>query len=78
MYHYVYCYRQLVEFLQLLYKAYADLYFTYLEINPLGEHTTPHTSLNSYIGVCMPSLSSYAYIIYIGILHTISMTILRS
>ena len=28
--------RQLIEFLQLLYKAYSDLYFTYLEINPLG------------------------------------------
>lgn len=27
----------LVEFLQLLYKTYSDLYFTYLEINPLGE-----------------------------------------
>ena len=26
----------LVEFLQLLYKAYSDLYFTLLEINPLG------------------------------------------
>ena len=28
--------RQLIEFLQLLYKVYSDLYFTYLEINPLG------------------------------------------
>ena len=27
----------LVSFLQLLYKAYNDLYFTYLEINPLGK-----------------------------------------
>ena len=26
----------LVEFLKLLYKAYSDLYFTMLEINPLG------------------------------------------
>lgn len=29
--------RVLVDFLQLLYKAYCDLHFTYLEINPLGE-----------------------------------------
>lgn len=28
-------FRALVEFLQLLYRAYSDLYFTYLEINPL-------------------------------------------
>ena len=27
----------LVDFLQLLYRAYSDLYFTLLEINPLGE-----------------------------------------
>ena len=27
--------RVLVEFLQLLYRAYSDLFFTYLEINPL-------------------------------------------
>ena len=27
----------LVEFLQLLYRAYSDLYFTLLEVNPLGE-----------------------------------------
>ena len=28
----------LVQFLQLLYKAYCDLYFTLLEINPLGTY----------------------------------------
>ena len=27
-----------MPFLQLLYRAYSDLYFTYLEINPLGEY----------------------------------------
>ena len=27
----------LVKYLLMLYKAYCDLYFTYLEINPLGE-----------------------------------------
>lgn len=30
--------RVLAEFLVLLYKAYNDLYFTYLEINPLGKY----------------------------------------
>ena len=37
--------RVLVDFLQLLYKAYCDLYFTYLEINPLGESQSqlPHS-----------------------------------
>ena len=29
-------FRQLVNFLKLLYKAYTDLYFTYLEIQPTG------------------------------------------
>ena len=33
-----YHFRVLAEFLVLLYKAYNDLYFTYLEINPLGKY----------------------------------------
>ena len=35
--HYTLLFRTLVDFLQLLYRAYSDLFFTYLEINPLGE-----------------------------------------
>lgn len=37
--------RQLIEFLQLLYKVYSDLYFTYLEINPLGTYVHVNSSL---------------------------------
>lgn len=32
-----YSFRVLAEYIMLLYRAYVDLYFTYLEINPLGE-----------------------------------------
>ena len=32
-----------MQFLQTLYKCFADLYFTYLEINPIG--TTVYTSI---------------------------------
>ena len=35
----------LVEFLQLLYVAYSDLYFTLLEINPLGVYTCGSVSV---------------------------------
>jgi len=31
--------RAVLEFIMSLYKVYCDLYFTYLEINPLGKPT---------------------------------------
>ena len=46
--------RVLVEFLQLLYRAYSDLYFTYLEINPLGKYIflRPHSVISSFLSLC--------------------------
>lgn len=35
----------LTEFIQKLYSTYVSLYFTYLEINPLGEKTLSCTKL---------------------------------
>ena len=45
-----------MKYLLMLYKAYCDLYFTYLEVNPLGEsygvhHMMSHDHSHIHSGV---------------------------